>query len=167
MLKGLYDRCEFPGQVLALDPGTHCGWAVRHIDGRIAHGTAHFAKETGEGYRWLRFTNWLNDWSRTQPVSALYFEHIDFAKGPEAPVIYGFQAMITWWGERNRVPYDDFGPKQIKKFATGTGNATKAEMMQAVRLWGFAPKDHNAADALAILHLGMERLAGKKKGEAA
>ena len=38
----------------------------------------------------------------------------------------------------------------IKKHATGTGNAGKAEMI-AARVRGFNPQDDNEADALALL----------------
>ncbi|MEU5425135.1 hypothetical protein AB0H73_05950 [Streptomyces olivoreticuli] len=42
-------------------------------------------------------------------------------------------------------------PPTLKKFATGKGNATKAEMMDTVRTqWGPAFRDDNLADAYAL-----------------
>lgn len=45
--------------------------------------------------------------------------------------------------------------KSIKKFMTGTGNATKDQMIAAARSQGFDPKTDDEADAIAILLLGV------------
>jgi Holliday junction resolvasome RuvABC endonuclease subunit len=39
----------------------------------------------------------------------------------------------------------------IKRHITGKGNATKEEVIAAVRAKGFSPVDDNDADALALL----------------
>lgn len=49
----------------------------------------------------------------------------------------------------------------VKKAATGSGRASKDEVIEAMReRWGYpALKDDNEADALAVLHLHLERRA--------
>ena len=43
----------------------------------------------------------------------------------------------------------------IKKHATGKGNASKDEMVAAMRLLGHEPADDNEADALALLYFAL------------
>ncbi len=55
-------------------------------------------------------------------------------------------------------PRREVPPKTLKKFATDNGNASKKEMIAAVRSWGFDPQDDNEADALALLTYAKEKL---------
>ena len=49
--------------ILALDLGTHTGWALYQRDGTITSGTEHFSPQRfeGGGMRFLRFKRWLNE----------------------------------------------------------------------------------------------------------
>ena len=58
---------------------------------------------------------------------------------------------LTAWCERTSTPYLGVPVATIKRHATGKGNAGKADVIKAVRARGFAPKDDNEADALALL----------------
>ena len=58
--------------------------------------------------------------------------------------------------DSNGVPYEGFNVGTIKKFATGRGNASKAEMIAAAEMLGFQPKDDNEADAIHIARLCAE-----------
>jgi crossover junction endodeoxyribonuclease RuvC len=47
--------------------------------------------------------------------------------------------------------WENVPPSTLKKFAAGKGNASKAEMIEAVRKkWGFATKSNDEADAYAL-----------------
>lgn len=48
------------------------------------------------------------------------------------------------------VPYVDITPTSLKKWATGNGLASKADMVKAVRGLGFSVTNHNLADAYAL-----------------
>ena len=48
-------------------------------------------------------------------------------------------------------PYLGVPVATIKRHVTGKGNASKDEVVKAVRARGHAPKDDNEADALALL----------------
>lgn len=67
----------------------------------------------------------------------------------------------------NGYSYLAVAPTQIKKFATGKGNAPKDNMLKAVfKNYGFDTNSNNIADACAIAHLGKsyyEFLQGKKE----
>ena len=50
-----------------------------------------------------------------------------------------------------------YSPAEIKKFATGKGNASKDAMVKAVRGWGHDVEDDNQADSVALLRLHESR----------
>jgi crossover junction endodeoxyribonuclease RuvC len=62
-----------------------------------------------------------------------------------------------------------FDPRapEVKKFATGEGNADKSKMMMNVlKRWGHEPKTHNTADAYVLACMGLaqqNRLKGATK----
>ena len=51
----------------------------------------------------------------------------------------------------NKIPYEGVPVGTIKRHITGKGNATKEEVIAAVRAKGLSPVDDNDADALALL----------------
>ena len=46
-----------------------------------------------------------------------------------------------------------YSATEIKKFATGKGNANKEAMIEAAKELGYNPKDDNEADAIHIYRL--------------
>ena len=61
--------------------------------------------------------------------------------------------------EDNNIEYKAYSAKEIKKFATGNGNASKAMMMAACKEQiGIDPIDDNHSDAIWIWQLAMEDL---------
>ncbi|MBK7024015.1 MAG: hypothetical protein IPH41_11085 [Sulfuritalea sp.] len=146
--------------ILALDLGTHTGWALHQLDGTITSGTAHFKPQRfeGGGMRFLRFKRWLNDvLGSSQHINAVFFEEVRRHAGVDAAHAYGgFLAHLTAWCEHHNTPYQGVPVGTIKKHATGKGNAGKDAMIAAVQARGHAPGDDNEADALALLHWALE-----------
>lgn len=141
--------------VLTLDLGTRIGWALRAADETITSGTECFKPHRfeGGGMRFLRFRRWLIEVNAAvDGLNAVYFEEVRRHAGVDAAQVYGgFMAHLTAWCEHHRIPYQGVPVGTIKKHATGKGNADKEAMVAAVRARGFAPSDHNEADALALL----------------
>lgn len=141
--------------ILALDLGTHTGWAVSDHGGAITSGTEDFTPHRfeGGGMRYLRFKHWLTELKATLGgIQAVYFEEVRRHKGVDAAHTYGgFMAHLTAWCEHHAIPYQGIPVGTIKKFITGKGNANKEAVMDGVRKRGFAPADDNEADALALL----------------
>ncbi|WP_375668694.1 MULTISPECIES: crossover junction endodeoxyribonuclease RuvC [unclassified Bartonella] len=146
--------------ILCLDLGTKTGWALRDADGFITSDTEHFQSRRfeGGGMRYLRFKKWLSELKRSvDEIDAVYFEEVRRHVGTDASHIYGgFLATLTAWCEHHQIPYEGIPVATIKKAMTGKGNASKAEMIKAMRAKGHAPCDDNEADALAILYLMKE-----------
>ncbi len=150
--------------ILALDLGTHTGWALRSLDGSIISGTEHFKPQRfeGGGMRYLRFRRWLTEIKQAAgDIDAVYFEEVRRHAGVDAAHAYGgFLATLTAWCEHHQIPYQGVPVGTIKKHATGKGNASKDEMIASARARGFLPADDNEADALALLHwaIGMQEV---------
>ena len=146
--------------ILALDLGTHTGWALYQLDGTITSGTGHFKPQRfeGGGMRYLRFKRWLAELLTTSVhINAVYFEEVRRHAGVDAAHAYGgFMGHLTAWCEHHNIPYQGVPVGTIKKHATGKGNASKGEMIVAARARGHSPADDNEADALALLHWAIE-----------
>ena len=144
--------------ILALDLGTLTGWALRSADGSITSGTESFkpGRFEGGGMRYLRFKRWLNEFL-PEAISSVYFEEVRRHLGVDAAHAYGgFLATLTAWCEQNHIPYQGVPVGSIKRSATGRGNASKPEMIAAMRRLGHLPDDDNEADALALLYFATE-----------
>jgi Holliday junction resolvasome RuvABC endonuclease subunit len=146
--------------ILALDLGSHTGWALHQLDSTITSGTEHFKPQRfeGGGMRFLRFKRWLAELLTTSGhINAVYFEEVRRHAGVDAAHAYGgFMGHLTAWCEHHNIPYQGVPVGTIKKHATGKGNAGKDEMIASVQLRGHTPCDDNEADALALLHWAIE-----------
>lgn len=141
--------------ILALDLGTTTGWAALIEYNSVISGTFCFKNDRfeGGGMRYLRFSRWLAQMKHLiGKIHAVYFEEIRRHLGVNAAHIYGgFLAQLTAWCEYHKIPYEGVPVGTIKQFITGKGNASKEEVIAAVRARGYGPRDDNEADALALL----------------
>jgi Holliday junction resolvasome RuvABC endonuclease subunit len=145
--------------ILALDLGTKTGWATKNPDGVFVYGVNSFKPQRfeGGGMRYLRFRSWLDETVKMLEVDAVYFEEVRAHAGTDAAHIYGgLMATLTAYCEAQRIPYAGVGVGTIKKSATGKGNASKQQMIAAMKAKGHSCEDDNEADALAILYWAIE-----------
>ena len=139
---------------LFLDLGTQTGFCVGTPKHKIT-GTVSFKNDrySGGGMRYLRFRRWLDEMHAASSFTAVGFEEVRRHAGTDAAHVYGgLLATLTAWCEEHEVPYEGVPVGTIKKYATGKGNASKDDMKDAVREWGFDPADDNEADAIAGWH---------------
>jgi hypothetical protein len=150
--------------ILALDLGTATGYALRRCDGLIVSGTATFrpSRYEGGGMRYLRFADWLAELAMlSHGLGRILFEEVRRHAGTDAAHVYGgFLATLTRWCEEHEVPYQGVPVGTIKRHISGRGNASKDEVIAAVRALGFKPGDDNEADALAILYWALSTPGG-------
>lgn len=140
--------------ILSLDLGTKTGWAILSTENRIASGTHNFAttRFDGGGVRFVRFRQWLSEFYKQTEFNRVVFEEVRAHAGVDASHMYGgFLATLTAWCEIKNIPYEGVGVGTIKKSITGKGNASKMEVIKAVKEKGFEPIDDNEADAIALL----------------
>lgn len=149
--------------ILAIDPGTKCGWAV-HRNGKLEFSGVwdlKIQRHEGEGIRWIRFRKFLD---LLDNIDLVAFEEVRRHAGVTAAHVYGAMvATITAWAETYKIQYVSVPVGTIKKFATGKGNADKEQMIEAcVNKLNKQPIDDNEADALWILEWAKESY-GKTK----
>ena len=145
---------------LAIDLGSKTGWAISADRVVAESGTIAFTNDRwqGGGMRFLRFKHWLNELRDGEgKIDAIFVEEVRRHLGVDAAHSYGgFLAILTAWCEHHQIPYQGVPVGTIKKHATGKGNASKDEMIAAMRALGHAVTDDNEADALAILHWAID-----------
>lgn len=148
--------------VLALDLGTKCGYAILRTDRRIESGTLNLAlrKNEGEGARFIHLRRWLVEMKAVHGFTAIAYEQV-MGHGAyqviAAHVYGGLLATVQAFGEHHGITYRGVGVTTIKKRWAGSGRADKADMMAQCRTLGFHPADHNEADAIALLHVALDR----------
>jgi len=142
--------------ILALDLGTKTGWAMRSA-GKVLSGVWDLKPDrySGAGMRFVRFQRMLGQMPK--PGRVVFEEVRAHAAVSDAHVYGGFLATLAAWCEENSIPYEGVAVGTIKKAATGKGNASKDLMIAAMQAKGHDPKDHNEADALALLHYAVKR----------
>lgn len=137
--------------ILAIDPGTKCGYAVK-LDGVRTSGVWDLSvhRYEGDGMRYVRLRRYLREIGK---VDMIVFEEVRRHAGCIAAHIYGgVISHIMEYAEENRINYVACPVGTLKKFATGKGNAGKDEMIKACReRLNVKPKDDNEADALWLL----------------
>lgn len=144
--------------VLTLDLGSTTGWCVAN-GATVISGVWKLkgGRYDGGGMRFLRFRGHLDEVHKISPIKIVFYEEVRGHKGVDAAHIYGgLQATLTAWCEDNKIPYEGVPVGTIKKFITGKGNASKAQVMAAVARYGYAPSDDNEADAIALMLLKLE-----------
>ena len=142
-----------PTYRLALDLGTTSGFCIGQHDGALISGTWNFkpGRYDGGGMRFVRFRKALDELYATMPFSIVHFEEVRAHKGVDAAHVYGgLMATLQAWCEERSIPYGGVSVQDIKKFATGKGNASKDDMIAAMRALKFEPVDDNQADAIAL-----------------
>lgn len=145
--------------ILALDLGTNLGWCT-DVHGTIVHGVEKLAKarrktqstEDYETARLLAFKHFLDE--RLCGVDAVAYERVvQIAKGVAASHLYGaFRGVLMLTAGDLGLSTYPIPVGTIKKYWTGNGNASKELMKHACLKRGFAVKDDNEADAVAIYH---------------
>jgi len=153
--------------VLALDLGTHTGYAVRLRSGVVFSGDAKFNVKKGKltAERWSSFRTWLTYMINTWNINVVVYEEVRRHTATQAAHVYGgFKALLEMTCAHHDVEYFGLEVKTIKKHATGHGNANKEEMIEAAAryLKQFGSQDlqiksDDQADALHILHLVLTR----------
>lgn len=143
-------------RVLGLDPSlTATGWAALDKSG-MRHGSGVF-KAGPKLKGWNRLM-----WQMDELASVIdqYTPEIAVIEGYAMTGTYNsglieIGALLRWSCLRLGLPFVEVSPGQIKKYATGKGNAQKDQVMLAVwKQWGFDPPDNNVADAYAAAQIG-------------
>ena len=144
-------------RVLALDPATKTGWSIMDSDhGLLASGVWNLSprRHESQGMRGVKLRSSLSECVKAFEPDLIAYEEVARHRATHAAHVYGGLVMtIQVWAEDNGIEYTAFPVKEIKKWATGNGNANKERMCQeAAERWpGYRDEwDDNEADACLI-----------------
>lgn len=111
-------------------------------------------KFDGAGMRLVKLQSALHAAHGQFAITHVGFEAVRRHLGTDAAHVYGgLMGVLQMWCERHKIAYQGIPVQEIKKYWTGKGNANKEAMIAEAVRRGFAPKDDNEADAIALLHL--------------
>ncbi len=165
--------------ILALDLGTKTGWAsytryptsghstagntMSVTYSQVFHGVQDFSLKRGEssGMRYIRFQAWLQQMFNSVRYDLVVYEMPHLRGGAAAEVLTGFSTVVQMLCSAQSVQYSSVHSATLKKFATGTGRADKAVMIQqanSFRGYSGVIKDDNEADAVCLLEYARKEL---------
>jgi Holliday junction resolvasome RuvABC endonuclease subunit len=142
--------------LLALDVATHTGWATK-----TAFGTWDLTPKRDEStsMRLIRFKARLKELVELEKIDCVVYERVA-GQHVNAVIVAGeLTGVLKLVCEELQIPLRSYSAGEIKKFATGKGNANKEKMIDAAILkLGYMGKDDNEVDALWLYQLAMHDL---------
>ena len=147
-------------KVLALDLATKSGWATNV--GRQS-GVQTFDVKRGEspGMRFLRCRAWLQEMlDLLGGIDVIVYEQAHHRGGAATAVCVGLVSTVLTFAAEHGIETMPVHTAELKKFATGRGNAPKAAMIEAAKARGWSSADDNEADAELLLEFALQTLNG-------
>lgn len=141
--------------IVGIDQATLCGYAVA-VDGVIKDSGTWNLKgksRTGEsrGMRYIRFEKHLQDVIGKYHPDMICHEQTLLRGGAATEIANSLKGLILMTAEKSHVPVTCVHASELKKFATGHGNADKSMMVyEAEKRLGRKVVDDNEADAVLI-----------------
>ena len=137
--------------ILALDVATHCGWATATASGVW---DLSIKRDESSGMRLIRFKAKLLEILTLENIGLVAFERTSGMHKHAIITQSELHGALKSTLEERNIPYVAYSATEIKKFATGKGNAGKPVMIQAAKdKLGYSGADDNEADALWIYQL--------------
>jgi Holliday junction resolvasome RuvABC endonuclease subunit len=104
--------------------------------------------------RLIRFKSKLKELIELEQVNLIVFERSQGFHQNAVIVQSELHGILKLYCEESGIEYRAFSPGEIKKHATGKGNAKKEAMVKAAQeKYGYLGKDDNEADAIHLFHL--------------
>lgn len=148
--------------VLALDLGTNTGWCL------VKDGVIKFsgclslpASESHPGHRFLKFSNWLQQF---RGVNEVFYEDVPRFESAKAARVYcGLLCIVQMFCLTQGLRMTNIKSNTVKKDFTGNGNADKRKMCEVAHKigWKGGHKEtdigHDEADAIACAFVILQR----------
>lgn len=145
-------------RILAIDAAAKTGWAVTPE----VSGVWNVDYKNGEsrGMRWVRLRARIKEVCEAYGIEMIVYEGAAGRYKDDLLASGGFIATIEKLALDQNIQYTSYKPTEVKKHATGKGNAKKTMMVEAAqRAWPEVEiEDDNHADALWLLDLAKNDL---------
>lgn len=139
-------------RILAIDPATHCGYAIS----RKLYGVWDLTPKRDEsiGMRLIRFRAKMNEVIESEKINVVVFERPGGQHAGAVIVQSEIQGQIKVICEDHNIEYRAYSSQEMKKYATGKGNSGKPAMIAAAKeRLGYKGNNDNEADALWLLEI--------------
>ena len=139
--------------ILALDIATKTGWKTK-----TTSGTWDLKPNRGEseGMRVVRFKSKVKELVGIEGITLIAYERPAGMHKASIMVASEMVGVLKDLCIEMNINLACYSAQQIKKFATGKGNAGKPEMIEAAKKLGYSPVDDNEADAIHLYHLAQK-----------
>lgn len=142
-------------KILAIDQASSCGWCC----GDDLYGCWNLTTRRDEsiGSKLLRFKAKLKEIINLEQIGLIVYERV--AGQHATAIIHASKmvAIIETLCEEIGIQYTAYSATEIKRFATGKGNANKDAMVKAAQeKYGYDGTDDNIADAIHIYQLAKQ-----------
>jgi crossover junction endodeoxyribonuclease RuvC len=142
--------------LLALDLATKTGWCTRTSSGVW---DLNVKRDESKGMKLQRLRSKLYEINKGEQLRYVVFERPAGQHKSSIIVASELMAVVKMYCDDHAIEYRGYSAAEIKKFATGKGNAGKPEMVKAAKIkYGIDVYDDNEADALHLYHLAIEDL---------
>ena len=136
--------------ILALDIATKTGWKTRTASGiwdlKVNRGES-------ESMRVVRFRAKVKELIELEKIDLVAYERAAGMYKSSIIVESEMIGVLKLLCNELNIDLACYSATEIKKFATGKGNAKKEAMIEAAKELGYNPKDDNEADAIHIYRL--------------
>lgn len=134
-------------KILALDIATNTGWKTG-----TASGVWNLKPNRGEseGMRVVRFKSKVREIVELEEINLISYERPAGMHKSSIMVASEMVGVLKDFCIEKNITLACYSATEIKKFATGRGNANKEAMIKAARDRGYLPKDDNEADAIFL-----------------
>ncbi len=164
--------------ILALDIATKTGWACRKRD-TLHSGRGDFPLKRGDspGMRYHYFRTWLRSCLRIWEIDLVVYEMPHLRGAAATQVLCGMVSVMQEECAVGNIDHTMVQSKQLKKWTTGNGKASKEDMIAAMQkrypeqnIPSDVKEGNDQADALALLGYIEEKLGvnglDQQKGDA-
>ena len=152
-------------KILAIDPGSDCGWSLRSSDGTHASGVWNLAPPRGAspGTRYLYLVARMNEILAAHPdLRLVAVEQAHHRGGAATEYAVGVTTHVQSWCAERGIEHTKLHGSKAKKLATGKGTSNKDAMgaAAATRWPGYTFQDDNEVDARWIAEAAAQELGG-------
>jgi Holliday junction resolvasome RuvABC endonuclease subunit len=137
-------------KIIAFDLGATFAWA-HNSDKASGVDYFHTTLEGIREHRLAAFRLLLTDLFQRKKFDVVIYER-PFARGQHATrSLWGMAGVLEECSTCWNMAVLDMPPSTIKKFATGSGKASKQDMIAAARRFGYTGDNEHEADAICLL----------------
>lgn len=150
---------------LGIDPGRNSGWAL--YDGKkiIESGVERFMPQRGEssGMLFIKYRAWLHRLLGFTPkIDLVCYETPHHRGGAATHLLVGMATRIEEEAQRLKIEYTSVHTGTLKKWATGSGGASKEKMVIVAHAYLQGTSfDDNEADAVLLAVYAHNQYGGK------